>query len=102
MTDPRDITGDQAEFLDVLEQLALLPQPIVEDDFLPLSERALDLMEARGLVLRGEEKPTIETLSNYRRRVLLDGHELASAGVALLIVRWFAEMEVKASVAPLN
>jgi hypothetical protein len=50
MTDPRDITGDQAEFLDVLEQLALLPQPIVEDDFLPLSERALDLMEARGLV----------------------------------------------------
>jgi hypothetical protein len=85
----------------VLEQLALLPVPIPEDDLALLGDRACDLMEARGLAIHGE-KPTIETLVRHRRGLLREGHDLAALGMAVLIVRWSAEMELKASSAPLN
>jgi hypothetical protein len=98
MTDPRDLSVDQRELLDVLEQLSRLPIPISTDDFQPLSDRALDLIEERT----GVSPLTIGILSHYRRKLRDDGHELASAGVALLVLRWFAEVEIKASTAPLN
>ena len=95
MTDPRDVTLDRSELLDVLERLALLPIPVDEDDLALLGGRAFDLLEART-----GTKTTIPILSHYRRNLRADGHELASAGVALLIIRGCAEFEAKASTCP--
>jgi hypothetical protein len=88
---------DQQELLEVLERIAVLPWPIMEDALLPLAEQALDLIEARSREIRGEEMVTVETLVEYRRRLRKAGFEVASAGVAVLLLRYEAEAELYAA-----
>jgi hypothetical protein len=91
MTDPRTLTTDQRDLLDALEAVALLPQPIQEDDFLPVCDRAVGLLEARGFALRGQEKPQLATLLLYELHLRRDGHHVAGDGLQLLVERFELE-----------
>ena len=83
--DPRNITPDQAEVLTALEAIALLPVPIQEDDFEPLADHALDLLEARGGAIRGAGPLTPADLVVHERGLRQLGHGLAADGVQRLL-----------------
>lgn len=96
--DPRDLSPDQRELLDLLEQVAGLPRPIVEDDLVPLIDEILPVLDARGRAFRGEDHQlTIDDLYIHESGLRRDGFELAADGLQILILRWHGEMEVLAS-----
>jgi hypothetical protein len=97
MTDPRDLSPDQREFLDAWEQIARLPVPLVENDFEPLADHALDLVEARGEAIRGDDKLTIETLMIHEKGLRHAGHELAADGVQRVIDAYRAGVRFRAA-----
>jgi hypothetical protein len=101
--DPRSLSPDQRDLLDILERIALLPEPIQENSFVDLATEACDLIEERGKALRGEPRLTIDTLAKYRAGFEKDGHELAAEGVKRIIERFFLEAAALAARdAPLN
>jgi hypothetical protein len=99
MTDPRNLSPDQRELLDACEKVAQLPIPSTDLELEPVADRVLDLLEAPGLQIRGDDRLTIETLGRYYAGFLNDGHDLAAEGIQRLGARWCAEIELKA---PLN
>jgi len=84
MGDPH-LSPDQRELLDVLEQIEALPSPLVEDDFAPLADRALEILEARGLDLRGAKTIAPHVLMVYEAGFRQDGHEKAADGIKRMI-----------------
>jgi hypothetical protein len=88
MTDPRSLSPDQRELIDACEKVALLPVPLVEDDFQEASEVVCDLLEARGQALRGEARLTPEALLKYELGMRRDGHEVAADGLRRMIAAY--------------
>jgi hypothetical protein len=85
-SDPRSLSPDRRELLDALEKITLLPRPINEDDFAPLADHAIDLIEKRGQAIRGDKGISPETLLKYEAGLRRDGHGVAADGVAIMLM----------------
>jgi hypothetical protein len=88
-----DLTPDQRKLLELLEQIARLPSPLVEADFGPLADRAVDLIEAQGRKLRDEVWVDQTRLILYERGLRQDGHALAADGLQLMIEAYRARLQ---------
>ncbi len=94
MTDP---SPDQRELIEACEAVAMLPQPIQEDAFEPLADRAIDLIEERGQVLRGEDRISLEALMKYEVGLRRDGYAVAADGIVIMLMVYERGSEVRAA-----
>jgi hypothetical protein len=90
--DPRNLSPDQRELLDVCEQVALLTPDASQDDVIDAFDAALTLMEARVLEFHGRERLLDDDLFRYRAGFVVDGHHLATEGVQRMIDRLAGEV----------
>jgi hypothetical protein len=89
--DPQPLSPDQRDLQDALEQVALLPDGLTDDEIAEPVDRAVTLLENRVQHFHGRELRDSDLLV-YERGFRRDGHDLAADGLVRLLQRLEAEI----------
>jgi hypothetical protein len=90
--DPQPLSPDQRDLQDALEQVALLPDELTDDQIAEPVDRALTLLGERVQHFHGRELRDTDLLI-YEQGLHRDGYDLAADGVLRLLHRLRAEIQ---------